>query len=37
LDLVLGGQPSGWPGLIRTLASSQVLPGMTTVPGLLRP
>jgi hypothetical protein len=37
LDLVLGGHPSGWLGLIRTLASSQVLPAMTTVPGLLRP
>ena len=37
LDLILGGHPSGLPALIRSLASSQLLPGMTTVPGLLRP
>jgi hypothetical protein len=37
LNLVLGGQPSGLPGLIRALVSSRFLPGMTTVPGLSRP
>jgi hypothetical protein len=37
LNLVLGGHPSSLPGLIRALASSRLLPGMTTVPGLLRP
>jgi hypothetical protein len=36
LNLVLGGQPSGLPGLIRALVSSRFLPGMTTVPGLSR-